>query len=232
MTQILRDSILELLVGFAMGDLSLLIPGPVFVEVQLDLPCFLNCLSGSNCWPLPQSTFRLPYHMFKSLPHICETQGNFGILQKTEDLSFTLCRCYFSSAHLIRHHGYRRLLEKCPALIAAPVRQTPLILLLLLSDSPITLCVLGLLIVSDSLQSHGLQAPRLLRLWNFPGKNTGVGCHFLLQGIFPTQGSNPCLLGVMHWQADSFPLHLLVVLSFYRSWHLQQTPFLTSHTEN
>ena len=30
--------------------------------------------------------------------------------------------------------------------------------------------------------------------WNFPGKSTGVGCHFLLQGIFPTQGSNPGLL--------------------------------------
>ena len=29
---------------------------------------------------------------------------------------------------------------------------------------------------------------------NFPGKNTGVGCHSLLQGIFLTQGSNPCLL--------------------------------------
>ena len=34
----------------------------------------------------------------------------------------------------------------------------------------------------------------------FPGKNTGEGCHFLLQGIFPIQGSNLCLL---HWQADS-----------------------------
>ena len=34
---------------------------------------------------------------------------------------------------------------------------------------------------------------RLLRPWNFPGKNTGVGCHFLLQGIFPTQGLNPGL---------------------------------------
>ena len=39
--------------------------------------------------------------------------------------------------------------------------------------------------------------------WDFPGKNTGVGCHFLLQGIFPTQGSNPCLtliscLGLLH----------------------------------
>ena len=34
-----------------------------------------------------------------------------------------------------------------------------------------------------------------------PGKNTGVGCHFLLQGIFPTQGLNPHLL---HWQAHCF----------------------------
>ena len=40
----------------------------------------------------------------------------------------------------------------------------------------------------------------------FPGKNTGVGCHFLLQGIFPTQGSNLCLLRLLHWQADSLPL--------------------------
>ena len=36
-----------------------------------------------------------------------------------------------------------------------------------------------------------------------PGKNPGVGCHFLLQGIFLTQGSNP---RQRHWRADSFPL--------------------------
>ena len=35
---------------------------------------------------------------------------------------------------------------------------------------------------------------RLLRPWDFLGKSSGVGCHFLLQGIFPTQGSNPGLL--------------------------------------
>ena len=35
---------------------------------------------------------------------------------------------------------------------------------------------------------------RLLCLWDFPGKNTGVGCHSLLQGIFSTHGSNPSLL--------------------------------------
>ena len=35
---------------------------------------------------------------------------------------------------------------------------------------------------------------RLLCPWDFPGRNTGVGCHFLIQWIFPTQGSNPGLL--------------------------------------
>ena len=48
-------------------------------------------------------------------------------------------------------------------------------------------------VVSDSLQPHGLQPTRLLHPWDFPGKNTGVGCHFLLQEIFPTQGLNPSL---------------------------------------
>ena len=39
-----------------------------------------------------------------------------------------------------------------------------------------------------------MEPARLLCPWNSPGKSTGVGCHFLLQGIFPTQGSNPGLL--------------------------------------
>ena len=38
---------------------------------------------------------------------------------------------------------------------------------------------------------HGLELSKFLCPWNFPGKNTGVGCHFLLPGIFLTQGSNP-----------------------------------------
>ena len=50
---------------------------------------------------------------------------------------------------------------------------------------------------------RGLWPTRLLCLWDSPGRNTGVGCHFLLQGIFLTQGSNPPLL---YWQADSLVL--------------------------
>ena len=48
-------------------------------------------------------------------------------------------------------------------------------------------------VVSDSLWPHELSS--LLCPWDFPGKNTVVGCHFLLQEIFPTQGSN---LGLPH----------------------------------
>ena len=48
----------------------------------------------------------------------------------------------------------------------------------------------------DSLQPQGLKLTRLLCPWDSPGKNTEVGCHALLQGVFPTQGLN---LGLPHW---------------------------------
>ena len=56
---------------------------------------------------------------------------------------------------------------------------------------------------------HGLQPTWLLCPWNYPGKNTGVSCHFLLQRIFPTQSSNPCLMCLLHWQTGSLPLSQL-----------------------
>ena len=71
------------------------------------------------------------------------------------------------------------------------------------------------LILSPSLHAKPLQScptlcdpmdSMLLCPWDSPGKNTGVGCHPLLQGIFPTQESNPCLLGLLHWQAGPLPL--------------------------
>ena len=58
-------------------------------------------------------------------------------------------------------------------------------------------CV-GHSVVSISLWPHGLQPTRLLCPWDSPGKNTGVGSHSLLQGIFQTQGSNPGLLHCRH----------------------------------
>ena len=75
------------------------------------------------------------------------------------------------------------------------------------------------LVVSSSLWPHGLQAPPCR---DFPGKNTGVGRHFLFQGIFPTQGSNPHLLCLLYCRrtlplAPSNLLHTLILfLSFYQ----------------
>ena len=46
-------------------------------------------------------------------------------------------------------------------------------------------------VVFDSLWPHGLQPTRLLHPWDFPGKSTGVGCYFLLQGDLPDPGIKP-----------------------------------------
>ena len=51
-----------------------------------------------------------------------------------------------------------------------------------------------------------MEPARLLCPWDSLGKNTGAGCLALLQGIFLTQGSNLCILHLLHWQADSSPL--------------------------
>ena len=61
-------------------------------------------------------------------------------------------------------------------------------------------------VVSDSLWAHGLYSP-----WNSPGQDTGVGSLSLLQGIFPTQGSNP-----------GSPL-LLIVGGFFTSWATRES---------
>ena len=66
-------------------------------------------------------------------------------------------------------------------------------------------CVFSHSVVSDSLRPHGLYPARLLRLWDSPDKNAGVGGHFLLQGIFSTHRWNTCLLP---WQVDSWPTKL------------------------
>ena len=57
--------------------------------------------------------------------------------------------------------------------------------------------------MSDSSRPHELQPTRLLCRWDSPGQSTAVGCHGLLQGTFPTHGSNP---GLLHWQTGSLPL--------------------------
>ena len=72
-------------------------------------------------------------------------------------------------------------------------------------------------VMSDSLSSHGLKPSLLLCPWNSPGKSTGVGSHSLLQGLVPTQGSNP---GLTHCRQILYNLShegspLLEILHFY-----------------
>ena len=70
-----------------------------------------------------------------------------------------------------------------------------------LPPQKITPCVLCLF--TQSCPAHGLEPSRLVCPWDSPGKNTGLGCHFLLQGIFLTQEWN---VSLQHWQVDSLPL--------------------------
>ena len=77
--------------------------------------------------------------------------------------------------------------------------------------------------MSDSLQPHGLWPTRLLCPWDSPGKSTGVGCHFLLWGIFPAQRSNPRLLRLLHCRRILYHQHL-------GSFHLQPPTHTHTHT--
>ena len=81
-------------------------------------------------------------------------------------------------------------------------------------------CV-GCSVLSDSVRPRGLWPARLLCPWNSPGKNTGLGCHSLLQGIFPTRGSNPSLLHcrqILYHLSDqgspSMSIYLYIYLPF------------------
>ena len=98
-------------------------------------------------------------------------------------------------------------------------------------------CLVALL-MSNCLWPYGLWPGRLLCPWDSPGKNTGVGCHAFLWGIFLTQELNLHLLLPLHWQVVSLPLALLgkphlifSILHIYywpfwrRQWH--PTPVLS-----
>ena len=70
-------------------------------------------------------------------------------------------------------------------------------------------------VVSSSLWIHGLQPTRLLCPWDSPGRNTRVGCHFLLQGIFPIRDWTCVSYILLHWQAGSLPLSDLESSNYY-----------------
>ena len=68
-----------------------------------------------------------------------------------------------------------------------------------------------------------------------PGKNTGVGCHALLQGFFPTQELNPRLLCLQHWQSGSLPAvppgkHINIYIFIYIYTHTHIYIYIHIHT--
>ena len=88
-----------------------------------------------------------------------------------------------------------------------------------------------------TLRSHGLQPTRLLCPWDFSGKNTGVGCHFLLQEIFLTQGLNSglqhCRQMLYHLRHQGSPLlygfldsYFLINIIFLRLSHISSVLFI------
>ena len=75
-------------------------------------------------------------------------------------------------------------------------------------------------VFSDSLQPHGLYSP-----WNCPGQNIGVGSHYLLQGIFPTQGLNPGFLhsrGILYLLSHQGSPRILECIAY---------PFFRGHSQ-
>ena len=74
------------------------------------------------------------------------------------------------------------------------------------SFSPVLLLLLSRFSSVPLFATPWTQPTRLLCPWDFPGMNTGIGYHALLQRIFPTQGLNSHLLHLLHWQVGSLPL--------------------------
>ena len=77
--------------------------------------------------------------------------------------------------------------------------------------------MLSVSVLSNSLRPHGLYPSRLLCPQNVPGKNTGVGCNFLLQGIFLTQESNLGLQcrQIFYWFSHQGSPFILTACSIY-----------------
>ena len=106
-------------------------------------------------------------------------------LQSIEQSSLCYTVSPYKTKHFKTPRTHRRILSRL---------DVACVCLKLLTTLKVSLCVYVCSVtsvISDFVQPHGLQPARLLCPWDSPGKNTGVGCHALLQGIFLTQGLNP-----------------------------------------
>ena len=122
-----------------------------------------------------------------------------GSRQKQQALSRIWFSCSFSTASIYSRAWYaanaQNTVVEWKAIHVEKKRK-----LAALRNTMCLTCVLVASVVSNSFPPCELQPARLLCPWDSPGKNTGVGCHSLLQGIFPAQGLNP---GSPELHADS-----------------------------
>ena len=114
---------------------------------------------------------------------------------------FTFLKCgyqkYLNDPYALHHIFIGQYRSKVLALLVThwPLLCTQVLQRTGQADQTLPVCVcVSHSVLSDSLGPRGLWPTRLLCPWDSPGKNTGVGGHSLLQGIFPTQGLNPDLL--------------------------------------
>ena len=129
--------------------------------------CFCDSLSVCVCFSLSVVCIS-----FSLCVYLCDTLSVYVCLSLRD--SFSVCVCLYFS---VKQKTFNNSFTLGPQSLICDYFQVP-------KD------YLMHAVVSNSLWPHGLQPTKLLCPQNFPGKNTGAGCHFLLQGIFPTQGSN------------------------------------------
>ena len=145
----------------------------------------LRCLPG-----LPDLSYSVNVTLWISLPRaslshkILKERWNWRSKRKMDDWKFLFRMLLYLSKRMRNRESVSYTTFTPRKLVSSP-----------LSLNKVMMVVRLLRVVSESLWPHGLLPARLLYPLDFPGKNTGGGCHFLLQGIFPTQGSN---LGLLH----------------------------------
>ena len=99
--------------------------------------------------------------------------------------------------------------------------------IILSKDTPFKMAVCSVaLVVSDSLRLYGLQPTSFLCPWYSSCKNTGVGCHFLLQRILSTQGSEPALPGLQAYYLPTEPPGNPFIFYFLFSLSTSFLPFI------
>ena len=133
---------------------------------------------------------------FSKLPY-CYVYGSLGCAKAFQFEIFPFVSFCFCCPHLRRQ--IKKILLKTMSKSVPPVFLFRRFMVSgLIFSSEVTLSQvtyeLNSSFVSDSLGPHGLQPVRLLCPWNSSVKNAGVDCHFILQGIFLTQGLKPGLL--------------------------------------